>query len=241
MTWRSAITLLPGDYLMDYHMEKTPHSIWETHHLEGGLYKVTNVRRHDGCMVDVEATIVQIMTDDASKGIGCKVTFYFSKTHAYPNLHKVIDGAILNGYEEKDPEWVEILNHHITLARQDGHFKLTACDGYLYIEIFTDRKQLFQFHTSERFIYLSEEEATLFKLYTPKQLIGFELPVYFSHSHVRQSLQESVVASHRGIILDITPMWEPIGFIPLYRRWNYYKAKLYQDLIKRGTPYDTAF
>lgn len=240
MTWRNAITLLPGDYLMDYHIVTTP-SMWEEHTLVGGLYKVLNVRRSHKCIVDVEAVVVQTMADDTTKGIGCRVTFYFGETHSYPNLFKVIEGAILNGYEEKDPEWVEILKHQITLARQDGNFNLTYSDGSLYINIFTDRKRLLQFHTSERLIYLSEEEATLFRLHTPKQLIGFELPVWFSHSHVRQHICGNVTASHKGVILDVTPMWEVVGFIPLHRRWGHYKAALYKDFIKRGSPYDTAF
>ena len=240
MTWRNAITLLPGDYLMDYHMEKMP-SMGEAHTLVGGLYKVLDVRRSHKCIVDVKAVVVQVMTDDATRGIGCIVTFYFGETHSYPNLFKVIEGAILNGYEEKDPEWVNTLKHHITLAKQEGNFNFTRIDGCLHIRIVIDRKQLLAFHTSERLIYLSEEEATLFKLYTPKQLIGFELPVYFSHSHVRQCLQGSVAAAHKGIILDVTPMWETIGFIPLHRRWGHYKTALYKDFIKRGSSYDTAF
>lgn len=240
MTWCNAVTLLPGDYLMDYHMNVV-HSIWETHLLVGGLYKVLNVYRHDTFVVDVEVVIVQIMTDDAPKGVGCKIIFHFDREHNHPNLLRVMTGAILNGYEEKDPEWVDILRHHITLARQKGNFRLTYSDGSLYIQIFTDRKQVLQFHTSERLIYLSEEEATLFKLNTPKQLIGFELPVWFSHSHVRRCLQESVTAAHKGVILDVTPMWETVGLIPLHRRWEHYKVSLYKDFTKRCNSYDTAF
>ena len=117
---------------------------------------------------------------------------------------------------------------------------LTYDEEYLTIKIFTDKKQLFLFHASERFIYLTEEEATLFMRYTPKQLIGFELPLYFSHSHVRKCIQENVTTLHKGIILDITPMWETTGFIPFHRRWSAYKVKLYKDFVKRA-PNDTAF
>ena len=241
MTWRNAITLLPGDYLMDYHMVAL-HSIWESYRLVGGLYKVLNVCRRDKCVVDVEAVIVQIMTDDAPRGIGDNVTFHFEEGHSHSNLHKVIQGAILDGYDSRDPEWIELLNHQITLARQKGNFRLAHSDGSLYIQIFTDRKQLLYFHASEKFIYLSEEEATLFKLHTPKQLIGFELPVWFSHSHVRQCIQESVTAAHKGVILDISPMWETvIGRVPFYKRWGHYKAALYIDFAKRNSPDDTAF